>query len=141
MNTPHWRPSRDPMLQLDEEMRLRGLSRNTRESYTYYVRDCLAQCGKSPREVTAADVRHYLGQLAERGRSASTLNCAYSALQYYFERILHRKFFASIPRSKEPKKLPAILSKEEIHHLIAATTNPKHQCIIRLLYCTGMRVG
>lgn len=125
----------------DQEMRLHGLSKNTRESYTYYVKDCLVRCTKSPRDVSGQDVRDYLESLSKAGRSPSTLNCAYSALQYYFEKILRRKFFASIPRSKEPKKLPIILSKEEVVRLIRGTTNVKHQCIIRLLYGTGMRVG
>lgn len=134
-------PSRHPMLLLEQEMRLRGLSRNTRESYLYYVRACLVWTQKSPRDVATADVRAYLDYLYQAGRSPSTLNCAYSALQYYFEKILHRHFFAQIPRAKQPKRLPIILSKGEVRKLIEKTGNPKHRCIVSLLYGTGIRVG
>lgn len=122
-------------------MRLRGLSRKTRDSYLYYVRDCLKYTRKSPREVAAADVRGYLNHLIQAGRSPSTLNSAYSALQFYFEKILYRRFFARIPRIKQPKRLPIVLSKNEIVRMIEGTENSKHRCIISLLYGTGLRVG
>lgn len=133
--------SRDPLVNFEQEMRLRGLSRKTRDSYLYYVRDCLKYARKSPREVAGADVREYLDHLSRAGRSASTLNCAYSALQLYFEKTLYRRFFGRIPRAKQPKRLPVVLSKAEVMCMIELTDNPKHRCIISLLYGTGMRVG
>ncbi|MBU0546443.1 tyrosine-type recombinase/integrase, partial [Patescibacteria group bacterium] len=54
---------------------------------------------------------------------------------------LRRSFFLRIPRAKREHKLPSVLSKEEIKKMIALTKNPKHNCILSLLYGTGMRVG
>ncbi len=141
MNSRHYRPSTDPMFLFIQEMKLRNLSRKTIECYRRYVDDCIRFASKSARGITGPDIRAYLSWLVENGKSGSTLNTAYSALQYYFERILHRKFFASIPRSKEPKKLPSVLSLGEVARLVSTTLNPKHRCIIQLLYGTGMRVG
>jgi site-specific recombinase XerD len=141
MNAPYWRASRDPMLILDEEMRIHGLSEKTRKSYTRYVKNSLIFSGCSPRDINQDHIRRYLAHLQKTDHSPSTLNTVYSALQYYFERILHRKFFASIPRSREPKKLPSVLSIEEIKKLMDILKNPKHNCIIKLLYGTGMRVS
>lgn len=134
-------PSQDPMVKLRQEMRLRGFSQKTIKSYLLYIEACLRFTGKSAREVRGEDVRRYLEQLAETGKSASTLNCAYSALQFYFGVVLHRTFFMHIPRVKKPHKLPAVLAKEEVMRMIESMKNLKHKCMIQMLYGTGMRVG
>jgi len=142
MNTQNYRPSRDPMALLEQEMRLRKLSQKTIKSYVRFVDECLHFCGqKSPIEINTNDVRGYLDWLAGDGKSASTLNTAYSALLFYFSKILRRSFFFNIPRAKHGHQLPSVLSKEEIRKMIKFTTNPKHNCMLSLLYGTGMRVG
>lgn len=137
----HYRPSRDPMTLFEQEMRLRNLSQKTRQTYGRFVQACLRFGGQSPKSVAAADVRSYLDWLARSGKSASTLNTAYSALRFYFEKILRRKFFGGIPRAKKAKRLPAVLSPAEVKRLIEQTANPRHRCIISLLYGAGLRVG
>lgn len=129
------------MARLRQEMRLRKFSPKTIKSYLLYIEACLRFVRKSPREVDGADVRNYLDNLASTGKSASTLNTAYSALQFYFGKILCRKFFVNIPRAKKSHQLPEVLSKEEVRRMIEATNNPKHKCMIQMLYGTGMRVG
>lgn len=141
MNSPHYRPSTDPMGLFVQEMKLQNLSRRTIQSYWHYVDDSIRFSNKSPREMNGADIRNYLEWLYTNGKSSSTINTAYSALQYYFERILRRKFFVTIPRPKEPKRLPSVLSIEEVNRLFLTTKNPKHICILKLLYGTGMRVS
>lgn len=143
MNTNETKPypSQDPMVKLRQEMRLRGFSQKTIKSYLLYIEACLRFVRKSPRDVDGADVRRYIDYLASAGKSASTLNSAYSALQFYFGKILHRKFFMSIPRAKKPHTLPVVLSKGEVQRMIDGIKNPKHQCMIQMLYGTGMRVG
>lgn len=141
MNENQRYPSQDPMVKLRQEMRLRGFSQKTIKSYLLYIEACLRFVRKSPRDVNGADVRQYIDHLASAGRSASTLNSAYSALQFYFGNVLHRKFFMSIPRAKKPHTLPIVLSKEEVRRMIDCMENPKHKCMIQMLYGTGMRVG
>jgi site-specific recombinase XerD len=59
----------------------------------------------------------------------------------YLEKIMFRKFFATIPRAKKEKHLPEVLSKDEIIKMLSHLKNPKHHCIISLLYGSGLRVG
>ena len=141
MDSPHYRPSRDPMTLLRQEMKLRGLSQRTVKSYLQYIIKCLEYARNSPRSIAATDVRAYLEHLADRGLSSSTLNTAYSALQFYFGAILHRKFFTGIPRAHKEKRLPTVLSKDEARRMVDGTVNQKHKCMLQLLYGTGMRVG
>ena len=46
-----------------------------------------------------------------------------------------------LPRAKNKKRLPVVLSKQEINRMLDVTTNPKHHCIISLLYGSGLRVS
>jgi len=85
-------------------------------------------------------VRAYLEYLA-KNHSASTLNTAYSALQFYFVKILCRKFFVNIPRAKKSHYLPVVLSKSEVARLLVSLINSKHHCIVSLLYGAGLRVS
>lgn len=134
-------PSQDPILKLKQEMKLRNLSQKTIKSYTHYIFSCLQKSNKSARSISAEDVRGYLEFLADTNVSASTLNTAYSALKFYFETILYRKFFFRIPRARKTSYVPVVLSKEEIGKMLSGIVNKKHHCIVSLLYGAGLRVG
>ncbi len=141
MKTPHYRPSRDPIDLFQQEMKLRNFSKSTIKNYIYYTNECLKFARVSPKEINTKIVRDYLEYLADSGKSASTINTAYSALLLYFGKILHRKFFVNIPRAKKIKKLPIVLSKQEINRILDVVKNKKHHCIISLLYGTGIRLS
>lgn len=126
---------------LIQEMRLRGFSQKTIKAYLGFVKNFIFFTKKSPREVCGADVRLYLETLIKNNRSSSTVNTAYSALRFYFAAVLRRKFFARIPRVKNDRRLPAVLSTQEARAMIEKTINQKHKCMLQLLYGTGMRVG
>ncbi|OGH71826.1 MAG: hypothetical protein A3G00_01085 [Candidatus Magasanikbacteria bacterium RIFCSPLOWO2_12_FULL_43_12] len=141
MEQSQYYPSQDPIVKLQQEMKLRRLSQKTVKSYCHYITDCLRWSNQNARDITTNHIRGYLEQLADNGVSSSTLNTAYSALKFYFGNILRRKFFLSIPRAKKDKKLPNVLSKNEVHKMIELTVKPKHNCILCLLYGSGLRVG
>jgi len=141
MNQSNYYPSQDPIIKMQQEMKLRNFSPKTIKSYSYYITNILHFANKGASSISTEDIRNYLESLSNLNSSASTLNSAYSALKFYFEKILRRKFFAHIPRAKKEKKLPTVLSKEEIRRMIDAVKNPKHQCILQLLYGSGLRVS
>ena len=124
-----------------QEMNLRGFSRSTVDSYIYYVSDFLRFIKKSPKEATSNDVKNYLEKLSKDKKSSSTLNIAYSALYFYFGKVLRRKFFVNIPRSKKEKKLPVVLTKEEVLQILSVVKNVKHKLILALMYSSGLRVS
>jgi len=141
MNQRKYYPSQDPILKMKQEMKLRNFSPKTVKSYSYYITNILQFANKGASSISAEDVRSYLEMLADSNSSASTINSAYSALKFYFGNILHRKFFVNIPRAKKEKKLPVVLSKDEIKRMIEVVSNQKHQCILQLLYGSGLRVS
>ncbi len=125
---------------LSRELRIRNYSRRTIESYVYYNRELLRFGEKDPREIRTEDIKEYLDYLA-RERSASTVSVAYNAIQFYYKEIWHRSFFVHLKHPKKEKHLPTVLSKTEVKLMIERTVNPKHRCMIQLLYGAGLRVG
>ncbi len=141
MNQSHYFPSQDPIIKLKQEMKLRRFSQNTIKSYLHYITDFLKYANKSPREVNTGDVRGYLENLADKNVSSSTLNGAYSALWFYFGKILRRHFFADIPRAKKDKKLPGVFTVEEVRKILGAINNVKHKLFLGLMYSSGLRLS
>ncbi len=134
-------PSQDPLLKLRQEMKLRGFSQKTVKSYLYYITQILKLTNKNPKTINSDDIRSYLEKLTDKNKSSSTTNNAYSAFKFYFEKILHRKFFLKIPRSKKPKKLPIVLTKNEVKKILSCVENVKHKLILALMYSSGLRVS
>lgn len=134
-------PSQDPIRKLEQEMKLRNFSQRTVQSYLYYIRNILKFTSKNPKTINTSDIRNYLEDLSKKNSSSSTLNSAYSALKFYFEKILHRKFFINIPRAKKPKRLPEVLTKSEIKEIFSTIQNVKHKLLLVLMYSSGLRVS
>lgn len=134
-------PSKDPVELLKQEMKLRGFSQKTVKSYIHYINEALRFASIGPREVKTADIKDYLEFLAVSGKSASTLNTAYSALKFYFESVMKRGFFVNIPRAKNKRRLPVVLSKQEVAKMLEVIKNSKHHCIISIMYGCGLRVS
>jgi site-specific recombinase XerD len=133
--------ARDPLYNLKQEMRIRGLSPRTIESYLLYNKLFLQFINKSPKEITNDDIRQYLISLKDKDCANSTLNVALNALKLYYRQILKRKFFFDIKGAKKTSYLPTILSREEIERMLEKTTNPKHNFLISLMYSAGLRVS
>jgi len=141
MEGKHYYPSKDPLRKLRQEMRLRRFSPWTVKSYLYYINNFLIWSNKQPKYIKAADIRNYLDKLARAHKSASTLNSAYSSLQFYFGKIMPRRFFIHIPRAKKPQKLPQVLTQTEIKRLLGTIINVKHKLLLALMYSSGLRIS
>ena len=74
-----------------------------------------------------------------RKRNPSTVSSEISAIKFFFENILHQKIYLKHP--KRNKKIPEILTLEEIKKMIEVTNNIKHRLILKLLYGCGLRVS
>lgn len=125
---------------LVRELKIRNYSQKTAKSYLHYNQELLRYCQKNPREVNAEDIKHYLNLLSDNC-CANTVSVAYNAIQFYYREIWRRSVFANLRHPKKSKYLPVVLSKEEVKKMIEVLANPKHHCILSLLYGTGVRVS
>ena len=129
--------------QMEMDMKLRRLSPKTISCYLACMRNIAMYFGKSPAELGDEEIRSYLHYLMEEKKaSQSVLVQTYSALKFFFEKTLQRPWNASrIPRSKQRKKLPGVLSREEVESIFSATGNLKHRAILMTIYSAGLRVS
>lgn len=90
--------------------------------------------------ISEPEIRDYIQQLVQEGRSNSYINVAINSIKFYYEIVMNmpNRFYA-IERPRKQKKLPRVLAKEEILSIIDHTNNIKHKCIISLLYSAGLR--
>ena len=132
-------------MDVEERIRKEGFRRNysyrTIQSYHESVRKFLEAVKKPLKEISKKDIREYLENMAERGKAGSTLNNRLNALKFFFSGILGKRINVNLKYSRIPKKLPVVLSKEEVIKLINAITNSKHRFIISFMYSTGVRVS
>jgi site-specific recombinase XerD len=129
------------MYKFIKEMELRGYSSKTVKSYCYYLGDLLNFSKKKSGSINNNDIKDYLLYLKNNNKSESTLNLAYSAIKFYFKNVRKRKLFKFIPRVKKIKKLPDVLSREEIQLFFSKIINPKHKLVLCFSYSSGLRVS
>lgn len=123
---------------------LKNYALNTRESYQFQLERFLCFVRKnSSKNINAQEhAYNFLVQLRKKGLSWSAVNIAYSALVIFFKHTLQQDWdYQMTPRPKQAKRLPTILSHDEICKLINVISNPKQQTIIITLYATGLRVS
>lgn len=130
------------LIPLQKELSIRKYSRRTIKSYIRYNRDFLLFANNNPEEIENEDIKKYLYYMVEKKNiSASTLNIIINALRFYYGEILKRKFIYEIKRPRKDRKLPVVLSREEIAKILSSVDNIKHKTILMLAYSAGLRVS
>ena len=129
--------------QMEMDMKLRRFSPKTITCYLACMKGVAKHFRKSPAELGDEEIRAYLHYLMEeRKASQSVLVQTYSALKFFFENTLQKQWNAiRIPRCKQRRKLPGVLSREEVESILSATKNLKHRAILMTLYSAGLRIG
>jgi len=127
---------------LIEDMTIRRLSPKTQYQYIRHVKKFADYLGRSADKATAEDVHRYQLLLASIGTSVGTANVSATALRFFFKVTLKRHDLAEeLISTREPRRLPIVLSPEEVGRLLAATTNIKHRAVLSLAYATGLRAS
>lgn len=136
--------SRGLLQVMREEMRLRNYSPRTIKAYLSCVRSFARYTAPLlPRDAKVEQIRAYLLFLLEEKESpAGTVNQVYNALRFLYEELYQRPLvIRDLPRPKKDRRLPVVLSTNEVKRLLDAPTNPKHRLMLSLLYSAGLRLG
>jgi integrase/recombinase XerD len=127
----------------ERDLQLRGLSPLTQEAYLNKVSKFTEFLGKSPKMANAQDVKRYLHHLmTEKHFTMQTVNQHAAALKLLFTVTLNKSWAREkIGFAKIPKRLPDVLSAEEVLRVLRAFDCTKHKTIAVLCYGAGLRIN
>jgi len=129
--------------QVRDALRVRHYSIRTEETYLQWIKRYILFHNKThPRDLGESEISAYLTHLAvNKNVSASTQNQALSALLFLYQQVLGIKldWLDDVVRAKRPKRLPVVLSRDEIQRVLKLITGT-NGLVARLMYGTGMRL-
>lgn len=127
--------------QMLEEIQRRNYSHRTARTYVRIVRDFAEYFHQPPDKLGPEQIRQYQAHLFQAKKLApATVSQYVSALRFLFVKTLRRHFLAEyIPFPKPRKRLPTVLSPEEVARLIDSARNLYHRTLLMTLYSTAMR--
>ena len=125
-----------------EDMAMRGLRSHTQHDYIRFVRSFAGFLGRSPDTAQAEDIRRFQVHQREIGVQPPTINGSVSALRFVFTVTLDRPDLSRrLVLARFPRKLPAVLSVEEVGRLLEAAPGPKYRAALGTAYGAGLRVS
>ena len=133
-------PLRQRML---EDLQIRHYSPTTIRLYLYAVRAFAKHFGKPPDQLGAEHIRRYqLFLTKEKKVSTSTYVMMICGLRFFYTHTLHRKVgIDRIPFPRRERKLPVILSRDEVKALLEAPIALRDRAMLAILYGSGLRVS
>jgi integrase/recombinase XerD len=125
-----------------EDMTMRKMTKKTQSQYIRGVKRFSEFFGHSPSKACAEDLRRFQLELASNGTSKCTINATISALRFFFEVTLRRPdIMLQMSTVHVARKLPTIISQEEISSLLNAIHNFKYKAAFSVAYGAGLRVN
>ena len=125
-----------------EDMSVRNFVEKTRNDYIRHVRTFTAFLGRSPDTATAEDLRRFQLHQTQTGVRPPSINGSVAALRFFFAVTLDRPELARhLTFVREPRKIPVVLSPEEVARLLEAAPGPKSTAALSAAYAAGLRVS
>jgi integrase/recombinase XerD len=126
----------------EQQLNLKGYSVNTRRTYLQQLKEFfIFYDSTSPLDITETEIRNFMLYLVEKKKvSRSTHGQAINAIKFFYERVLkqERKVY-QLERPMRERRLPEVLSAEEILSIFEQLSNVKHKLMMMLLYSGGLR--
>jgi integrase/recombinase XerD len=127
---------------MEQKLKLRGYSENTQRTYLHMFKEFLHfYANYNPIELTEIEIRNYLLYLIEHKKlSRSAQNQSINAIKFFYEKVMgqERKVY-QLERPLKEKRIPEVLSQEEIMGVFEVLDNIKHRAMLMLIYASGLR--
>ncbi len=125
-----------------EDMTVRGFTACTQRGYITAVKNFTAFLGRPSDQAGAEDLRRYQLHMGSNGAAATSMNAAVSALRFFFGVTLGRgDAQVRMTTVREPRKLPVILSPDEVRRLLDAAPRLKYRAALSVAYGAGLRAS
>jgi site-specific recombinase XerD len=138
-----WKPVSPLRQRMLEDMDLRGFSVKTQTSYARSVGDLSRYFKRSPDTLTDDEIRRYFVHLkCERKLARQTVTIALCGIKFFIQTTLRRDFsLTGVPVPKRRKKLPVVLSREEVRSILGYVREARFSACLKLIYACGLRLG
>lgn len=125
-----------------EDLRIRNYSPRTISEYVCRVARFAMHFGKSPDVLGPEEIREYQVHLVDVAKvSWSVFNQTVCGLRFFYQTTLGKDWAVKhIPFPRQPKKLPVVLSRDEVGKILGAVKNHKHRTVLETMYAAGLRV-
>lgn len=130
----------DYLKRTDRELRIRNYSPRTRDIYLTCLRIYFDFKKNDLDKLDEENIKNFLDEIERKGRSGQTLNVYINAIKFFYSQICDSYWKPGIKFSKKPRRLPTVLTKEEIKAIIRVTPNLKHRLVLTLAYGGGLRL-
>ena len=140
VRTIHFMEKEEFLNKLEVELKISKNSNYTIRNYVNANKEFLDFTNKTPSQVNSDDVKAYMAEKLT-DKSSSTIIVFLSALRFAFITILENDVTIKIKRPKRERKIPSVLTKEEIVRLFDFLSNKKSKLIISFIYACGFRVS
>ena len=125
-----------------EDMKIRSIGQETQRNYIRAVKNFTRFFGASPDKATFEDLRRYQLHMRNEGIGAATINSAVSALRFLFKVTLRQaEAVDQLRYVRGPRKLPVVLSQEEVARLLAYAPGLKYKAALGIAYGAGLRAS
>ena len=125
-------------------MRIRGLGHQSQRAHIRAVKDFAGFLGRSPDTATTEELRAYQLHMTDTGVTPSVYNARITALRFFFSMTCGREEMKRYMQFRtQPRKLPAVLSAEEVSELLAVAPGPglKYRAALSISYGAGLRAS
>ncbi len=125
-----------------EDMQLRGLSEKTQEAYVRAVRQLAEHYGKSPDLIEEEELcQYFLYRKNGQQVSSSTFRIDLCGIEFLYEHTLEREWATlDLVRPRQEKKLPVVLSTDEVHCILGHIRRPRYRACSSTIYACGLRL-
>jgi site-specific recombinase XerD len=125
-----------------EDMTVRNFASDTQRNYIRAVKNLTVFLGRSPDTATAEDLRQFQLHLTDTGVRPPTINGTVTALRFFFSVTVDRAYVTKpLTFVAEPRKIPNVLSPEEVARFLEAAPGPKYKAALSAAYGAGLRVS
>lgn len=142
-NKMYTEAQQEALMRVEEQLRVNRYSWRTIKNYVGHLQVLFTYYHEQdPATLTQVQLfDFFLNRISAKGWRPATQNQALCAFKYYYETILGEVRDWSLMRGKKERRLPTVLSQDEVGRLFLAVENLKHRCILMLIYSAGLRLG
>jgi integrase/recombinase XerD len=128
--------------QMIRAMDLKNLSEQSQRSYLSAVTRLAKHYGQSPETISETMIEDWLLYLKnKKGYTPGSCSIALSAVRFFYTHVLDKQIEVGFSLSKKPRKLPCVLTKQQVGKIIYAPKNLKHRLMLMTAYSAGLRAG